>query len=179
MTWTKHGTARQVGQCIEPSLLLPRSNRQADHAVSSLVMTPLKCLHSSHSPTVTHQRLPYNYCQCSLANTSGNQRSHRIGCQDAHQSMSVLHDLICLAFLIITARLGLGSNLPATPPRSLPPTVRYTAGTVSLALFTSLLYILYALRSHTPLIPLGSPCLNHAYWLCIPRRALALSHPMC
>jgi len=46
------------------------------------------------------------------------------------------------------------------PPYSL--AVRYTAGTVSLALFLSLLYILFALTNYTPLIPLGTPYLNYA-----------------
>jgi hypothetical protein len=76
---------------------------------------------------------------------------------------------------LLTARLD--SYLPATPPKSLSPPVRYTAGTVSLALFASLLYTLYALRNYTPLTPIGIPCLHYAYWLCVPpHSALALSH---
>jgi hypothetical protein len=77
---------------------------------------------------------------------------------------------------LITSRLG--SHLPAKPAGSLSLAVRYTAGTASLALFLSLLYILYAIRNHTPLIPLGPPYLDHAYWLCVPRRSFALSHTM-
>jgi hypothetical protein len=76
---------------------------------------------------------------------------------------------------LLTARLD--PYLPATPPKYLPRPVRYTAGTVSLALFASLLYVFHALRSYTPLAPLQISCLNYAYWLCVPPpRALTLSH---
>jgi hypothetical protein len=77
---------------------------------------------------------------------------------------------------LITSRPGL--HLLAKPPRLLPLAVRYTAGTASLALSLSLLYILYAIRKYPPLIPLGPPYLDHAYWLCVPRRSFALSHTM-
>src|SRR6267154_2125783 len=69
----------------------------------------------------------------------------------------------------------LGPHSLAKPP-SLPLPVRYTAGTASLALFLSLLYILHAIRNRPLSIPLYPTYLDDAYWLCVSRRSFALSH---
>ena len=77
--------------------------------------------------------------------------------------------------LLITSRPG-PHSLAKPPPLPFP--VRYTAGTASLALFVSLLYILHALRNRPLLIPLCPTYLDDAYWLCVSRRSFALSHTM-
>jgi hypothetical protein len=74
---------------------------------------------------------------------------------------------------LITSRLG-PHSLAKSP--SLPLPVRYTAGTASLALFVSLLYILHAIRNRPLSIPLCPTYLDNAYWLCVSRRTFALSH---
>ncbi len=76
---------------------------------------------------------------------------------------------------LITGRLG-PHSLAKPPSPSLP--VRYTAGTVSLALFASLLYVLHAIRNRPLSIPLCPTYLDDAYWLYVPCRSFALSHTM-
>lgn len=74
---------------------------------------------------------------------------------------------------LLTSRRG-PHSLAKPPSLTLP--VRYTAGTASLALFVSLLYILHAIRNRPLLI--RPTYLDDAYWLCVSRRSFALSHTM-
>ena len=76
---------------------------------------------------------------------------------------------------LITSRLGPHSL--AKPP-SFPLPVRYTAGTASLALFLTLLYLLHDIRNSPLLIPLTPTYLDDAYWLCVSRHSFAPSHTM-
>jgi len=89
--------------------------------------------------------------------------------------MYVLSHLGLLASLTTSRR---GWYPSVKPSCALTRPVRYTAGTVSFALLVSLLYVHSTLRNYVPFISLGSTYLNYAYWLCVPRRALTLSHTM-
>jgi hypothetical protein len=85
---------------------------------------------------------------------------------------SVWNESTCLT-------IGLRDNPTAKPARFPPCLVRYTAGTVSFTLFVSLLYIIASLTKYAPLVPLGTPYLNYAYWIHVPHLSFSsLSHSM-